>query len=107
MVKTLGIRSNFLGIEEEYSSFAASRVVILPVPYEQTVSYGVGTKLGPGAILKASHQVEFYDEETGREVYRQLGIATLPPLPVGGKPTRRLLDSSTSASAASSMRRNS
>jgi N1-aminopropylagmatine ureohydrolase len=85
MVKTLGIRSNFLGIEEEYSSFAASRVVILPVPYEQTVSYGVGTKLGPGAILKASHQVEFYDEETGREVYKQLGIATLPPLPVGGK----------------------
>jgi agmatinase len=80
---TLGIRSNFLGIEEEYSSFPKSKVVILPVPYEQTVSYGTGTKLGPGAILKASHQVEFYDEETGREVHKELGIATLPPLAFG------------------------
>src|SRR5258706_6431569 len=83
MIKTLGIRSNFLGIEEQYSSFAKSKVVVLPVPYEQTVSYGVGTKLGPGAILKASHQVEFYDEETGREVHKELGIATLPPLAFG------------------------
>jgi agmatinase len=90
--KTLGIRSNFLGIEEEYSSFQKSKVVILPVPYEQTVSYGVGTKLGPEAILKASHQVEFYDEETGREVHKELGIATLPPLSFRNKTEEAALE---------------
>jgi agmatinase len=83
MFETLS-KSNFLGIEREFSSFANARVVILPVPYERSVSYGAGTRLGPGAILKASQQVEFYDEETGREVYRELGISTLRPLRVAG-----------------------
>ncbi len=79
-MKTLGISKNFLGIEEEYSSYDRSKIVILPAPYERTVSYGGGTKNGPAAILDASHYVEFYDEETGREVHKELGIATLPPL---------------------------
>ncbi|HZY10882.1 MAG TPA: agmatinase [Bacteroidota bacterium] len=77
---TLDSKSNFLGIEEEDSSFERSRVVVLPVPYERTVSYGGGTKHGPKAILDASHYVEFYDEETRREVHRELGIATLQPM---------------------------
>jgi len=80
MFKTLGVKSNFLGIEDKYSSYKKSRVIILPVTYERTVSYGGGTRNGPGAILKASHYVEFYDEETERQVYRELGIATLSPL---------------------------
>ncbi len=80
MRKTLGIKSNFLGMEEEYSSFETSKVVVLPIPYERTVSYGGGTKNGPKAILDASHYVEFYDEETGKEVHKKFGIATLPPL---------------------------
>lgn len=82
MFKTLGIEDNFLGIEEEYSSFKNSKVVVLPVPYEKSVSYGKGTKDGPRAILDASHYVEFYDEETKREVYRELGITTLEPLDI-------------------------
>ena len=79
-MKTLGIRSNFLGIDTQHSSFNSSAVVILPAPYEATVSYGGGTKHGPAAILKASHFVEFYDEETGRDISQELGIATLSPL---------------------------
>jgi len=82
MFKTLGIEQNFLGIEAEHSAYGNSKVVIIPVPYERTVSYGGGTKNGPAAILDASHFVEFYDEETGKEVHRQLGIATLEPLDV-------------------------
>jgi agmatinase len=85
MPKTLGIKSNFLGIEDKHSSYAKSKILILPVPYERTVSYGRGTKKGPAAILQASHYVEFYDEETGREVHRELGIATLEPLRFAGK----------------------
>ena len=78
--KTLGINENFLGIEPKFSNYKSSKVVILPVPYEHTTSYGVGTKLGPRAILNASHYVEFYDEETERELHMELGIATLRPL---------------------------
>lgn len=80
MNKTLDIKSNFLAIEKEFSSFETSRAVILSAPYEQTVSYGGGTKLGPKAILKASHYVELYDEETEREIYKEEGIATLAPI---------------------------
>ena len=80
MFKSLGIESNFLGMEDDYSSYASSKVVILPLPYERTVSYGGGTKKGPKAILDASHYVEFYDEETRREIHKELGIATIPPL---------------------------
>lgn len=77
MFKTLPVHKNFLGIEKEFSSFEKSKVVILPIPYEATVSYGGGTAKGPDAILKASHYVELYDEETKREVHKELGIATL------------------------------
>ena len=38
-----------------------ARFHVLPVPYEKTVSYGGGTKHGPGAILKASSQLERWD----------------------------------------------
>jgi len=92
MIKTVGIKENFLGIEDKYSTFERSRVVVLPVPYERTVSYGGGTKYGPKGILDASHYVEFYDEETGREVHKQLGIATLKPLAFAKKIDEEALD---------------
>ena len=80
MVKTLDAKHNFLGIERQYSSFETSRVVILPAPYEHTVSFGTGTRNGPEAILQASQHVDLFDEETKREIYKDLGIATLPAL---------------------------
>lgn len=92
MVKTLGVTANFLAIEPKYSSFEKSKVVVLPVPYEHTVSYGAGTKDGPRAILKASGYVEFYDEETGREVCKELGVATLPPMSFGTTKDRAALE---------------
>src|SRR5512143_348059 len=91
-MKVLGIKSNFLGLENEHSSLAGSRVVILPAPYERTVSYGTGTKNGPAELLRASHQVEFYDEETRREVYSELGIATAAPLDFGSRSDEAALD---------------
>ncbi|HLF15076.1 MAG TPA: agmatinase [Bacteroidota bacterium] len=85
MEKILGIDSNFLGAPTLRATWRNSRVAILPIPFEQTVSYGKGASRGPAAILKASSYVEFYDEETGRDVMRDVGIATLPPLRTGGK----------------------
>ena len=80
MPRTLDTTSNFLGIEKEFSTFEKSKIVILPAPYESTVSYGAGTKNGPAAILHASQHVEYFDEETKREIHAERGIATLAPV---------------------------
>ena len=58
------------------SSFGKARFLILPVPYERTTSYGKGTKNGPAAILNSSWQLELWDEELKREVWKE-GIVTL------------------------------
>lgn len=79
----LGTKSNFLALERAHSAFDSSRIVILPAPYEHTVSYGGGTKRGPSAIITASQYVEFFDEEMNRELCNDVGIATLPPLDFG------------------------
>lgn len=51
-------------------------MVLVPVPWEATVSYGAGTANGPAAILAASRQVDLLDRETGRPY--EAGIAMLP-----------------------------
>ncbi len=67
----------YLGdIEREFSDFEKSRVLILPVPYEATTTYGKGTKEGPRTIIAASQNMELYDEETDAEPYK-IGIHTL------------------------------
>jgi agmatinase len=81
---------NFGGIaEEEFSSFERARVVVWPVSYEGTVSYGTGTGRGAEAIINASRNMELYDEETDAEVY-QLGIHTLPQSPSIDPPARMM-----------------
>jgi agmatinase len=52
-----------------------SRVVVVPVPFEATTSYGGGTSGGPDAILEASRQVDLYDRQTGRPY--EAGIAMM------------------------------
>mgnify|MGYP005636038321 FL=1 len=56
--------------------FEEAKVAILPVPYEKTTSYKKGTKKGPEKILKASNELELYDEELNSEPY-SIGITTL------------------------------
>ncbi len=53
-----------------------ARVVLVPVPWEPTTSYGKGTARGPSAILRASHQVDLFDRQTGKPY--EAGIAMLP-----------------------------
>lgn len=72
------LSTNFGLLEPESSDYETSRVAVLPVPFERTVSYGKGTSAGPAAIIRASQSMELYDEELGAEPYLQ-GIATLPP----------------------------
>jgi len=55
-------------------------VVLAPIPLEKTVSYGTGTAGGPQAILDASCQIEWFDEETLVDFEEGPKICTLPPL---------------------------
>lgn len=93
-IKYYSVKNNFLAIEEEYSNYNDSRIVILPVPYEQTTSYGKGTAKGPKAILHASHYVEFFDEELNREFCFEegKGICALHPVEFENKKGRKALD---------------
>ena len=70
--------NNFLGLDEEHSAYDGSAALILPIPYEGTVSYGQGTREGPRAIIHASQQVELYDRELDDEPALTHGIHTLP-----------------------------
>lgn len=90
--KTLGIRSNFLSIGKEISSLENSQIVVLPAPYEHTVSYGGGTKRGPGAILAASAFVEFYDDEMDNELCNEVGVATVEPIAFGKQKDAKALE---------------
>jgi len=72
---------NFLGLDPEDCDPRRAAVLILPVPYEATVSYGGGTRRGPQAIVDASGTVELYDHEADDEPYR-VGVATLDPVPL-------------------------
>jgi agmatinase len=71
---------NFGGIPEEHSQYETSRAVIFPVPLERTTTYEHGTRNGPAAILKASQNMELYDEDLELEPYKEIGIHTLPPI---------------------------
>jgi len=79
-VKYYPNKKGFLGIDNKFNF--KEKVVIVPFGLEKTVSYGSGTKNGPKEIIKASHQVELYDEELNNEPYKKIGIKTLKPFKI-------------------------
>jgi agmatinase len=79
-------RLNFAALEDDYAGFERAHVVILPVPYDSTVTARAGTRDGPHAIIEASADMELFDVAIGIEPYRH-GIHTLPELaPHTGSP---------------------
>jgi agmatinase len=72
---------NFLGLEDAECGYDESAAVIVPVPYERTVSWGEGTANGPAAILIASDYIELHDEILNEQPHR-VGIHTAPPVAV-------------------------
>ena len=64
--------SGIFGLDDTQAS---AKVVLIPVPFEATTSYGGGTASGPRAILEASKQVDLFDLDTGRPY--EAGIALL------------------------------
>lgn len=68
----------FLDLPAEACGYDRSRAVVLPMPLEESVSYGGGTARGPEAILAASAQVELYDIGRDCEPALDYGVHTLP-----------------------------
>ncbi len=79
-MKYLPNKKGFLGIDNKFNF--KEKVVVIPFGLEKTVSYGSGTRNGPKEIIKASHQVELYDEELNCEPYKKIGIKTLKPFKI-------------------------
>ena len=73
-------KKGFLGYEAETK--INNKVIVVPFGLEKSVSYGTGTKNGPKEIIKASHQVELFDEELNKEPYKSIGIKTLKPFAI-------------------------
>jgi len=69
---------NFGGSELIYT-YDESEIIIVPVPYDATSTWMKGADKGPGAIMDASFNLEFYDIETGSEVHKN-GIHTIAPV---------------------------
>ena len=76
----LSNKKGFLGIDNKFNF--KEKVIVVPFGLEKTVSYGGGTKNGPKEIIKASHQVELYDEELKCEPFKKIGIKTLKPFKI-------------------------
>ncbi len=79
-MKYLSNKLGYLGVDNKFNF--KEKVVVVPFGLEKTVSYGSGTRNGPKEIIKASHQVELYDEELNCEPYKKIGIKTLKPFKI-------------------------
>ncbi|RKR13281.1 agmatinase [Maribacter vaceletii] len=62
---------NYAGIADKFAQLETAKVVLIPVPYDGTSTWGKGADKGPQAFLEASENMELYDIETASEVYEQ------------------------------------
>ena len=72
-----GAPFTFIGAKHEFDE---ADVVIIPAPYEGTVSYNSGTINGPDRIIAASWQIESFDSELKKDIRSQVKIHTMPAL---------------------------
>lgn len=71
--------NNFCGLPQIHSSYKDAAIVVIPVPFDKTSTWGKGADKGPKAIIEASRNMELYDIETASEVYKK-GIHTSKPI---------------------------
>lgn len=77
--------STYARIPEAYATSEKSKIVLIPVPYDDTSSWKKGADKGPQAFLEASENMELYDIETDSEVYKQ-GIYLSQPVTESSSP---------------------
>ncbi len=64
------IMKTFAGISQKYTREDQSKIVLIPVPFDQTSTWQKGADYGPTAFLEAAGNMELYDIETDSEVYK-------------------------------------
>lgn len=69
----------FAEIPAEYAAFESAKVILIPVPYDGTSTWGKGADKGPEAFLEAAQNMEWYDIETRTEPYLN-GIFLADPI---------------------------
>src|SRR3954468_10474345 len=84
-------RHTFASVPYPYGEYENARVVMLPVPYDSTVSARSGTKDGPDAIIANSQDMEVYDVGLGFEPYLH-GIYTSPAVFVTNESPEAMID---------------
>jgi agmatinase len=72
-------KKNFADVPKGFEEYKTSRVVVLPVPYDETSTWMKGADRGPDAIIDASYNMYLYDIDTDSEVYA-IGIHTDDPV---------------------------
>lgn len=76
---------SFGGIEKKYAAFNTAKVLLQPIPYDGTSTWGKGADQGLQKFLEAAENMELYDIETDSEVYKN-GIHILPVLDESSSP---------------------
>ena len=72
-------KKTYAGIPDGFARLDSSQIVLIPVPYDGTSTWGKGADKGPDAFLEASENMELYDIETNSEVYKE-GIFLADPI---------------------------
>lgn len=68
--------ANVFGAKVPYDD---AQLVLIPVPWEVTTSYGKGTLLGPEAIKGASHQLDLTDLRLGKTFFAGITMVDADP----------------------------
>lgn len=80
-------KKNYAGIPDKYARLDDAKVVLIPVPYDGTSTWGKGADKGPDAFLEASENMELFDIETRLEVYKK-GIYLAPAVSEDASPEK-------------------
>ena len=84
-------RRSFCDPPYPYGEYANARVVVLPVPYDSTVTARSGARDGPEAMIANSEDMETYDVGLGYEPYLH-GIYTSPAVAVTNASPEAMID---------------
>ena len=77
----------FGGISPKYSDFKNASVLLQPITYDGTSTWGKGADKGLDVFIEASENMELYDIETDSEVYKK-GVHVLSPILEKSKPEK-------------------
>jgi len=82
---------NYGDIPSEYAGYKEASVVVIPVPYDGTSTWGKGADKGPSALLEATANMELFDIERWCEFYT-CGIFTEKPVTNHSSPEDMVYD---------------